>query len=139
MSFLRALPALCLTAASLSATARPVASDMAAAAARGFALRGKTLGARIGLFAEKTAWHVSEDGHAFFSVKMFGGGTVFLAGDTSESPVVAFTSSSEDYSEIDRASPLWAFLSRTAMCRASVPLVAVAVDRSTEWESLVQS
>lgn len=81
-------------------------------AAKGWAVRGGTLGSRIGVSVEKVSAHSTTNGALFYAVKMSGGGTLFMSSDTDFSPVVAFTSSGEDFSSIDRKSPLWSLLNR---------------------------
>lgn len=49
---------------------------------------------------------------SFYAVKMRDGGTVFLSGNTEDAPVLAFTSSTNDLSNLDEKSPLWSILKR---------------------------
>lgn len=97
--------------------AASVDRNQAEAVARAWAARGRVLGARFGKRVEKSAEHATDDGAKFYSVKMRGGGTVFVSSDDESEPVVAFTSSTNDFSSMDRKSPLWALLSRDANVR----------------------
>lgn len=86
-----------------------VSSADAIWAVRGWTREGGTL-AVVGAPVSATA-HNAEDGGKYFSVKTTFG-TVFVAGDTSDEPIIAFTGGGEDLSELDENSPLAALLAR---------------------------
>lgn len=86
-----------------------VSSADAVWAVRGWTREGGTLAA-VGAPVSATA-HYAEDGGKYFSVKTTFG-TVFVAGDTSDEPIIAFTGGGEDLSEPDENSPLAALLAR---------------------------
>ena len=98
----------------------PVSRDQAASAVRAWVRSGRHLGVRHGTEVEKAATLTTDGGKTFYAVKLKGGGTVFTSSDTESEPIVAFTSSSTDFSNIDRKSPLWALLSRDAEVRANI-------------------
>ena len=146
-----------LLALAFAAQGALVSQETAEVAASGWASRGKTLGVPVGLQVEKSAAHVTTNGATFYSMKMYGGGTVFMSSDTEMEPVLAFTDSADDFSEIDPGSPLWALLNRDVserraaldavplvMLRASAGASAAAQssemsDTSAKWASLVAS
>lgn len=107
---MKATLVLCLLSFVLSVFAAPVDEGGARRAARNWVRRGGHFGGRFGTSVEKIATHRTDDGVTIFAAKMSGGGTLFLSSDTEDAPVVAFTPSSDDYSTIDRKSPLWALL-----------------------------
>ncbi len=113
------------------ASAVPVSVNEAARAARAWVSRGGTLGARLGDAVARTTAQALPNGTTLYSVKMRGGGTVFLSADTEREPVIAFTGESADDEAIDSASPLWALLSRDAEVRASAPVSPVAASAAT--------
>lgn len=115
-----------LLALALQARAVPVSVEQAKSAARAWALRGGTLGARLGTSVADVAMQTLPSGATLYAVRMSGGGTVFLASDTEREPVIAFTGEATDDATIDPASPLWALLSRDAEVRAATPVLPVA-------------
>lgn len=84
----------------------------ASAAARSFVTSGRHLGARLG--SEPAA--VDESG-GLYSVRMRGGGTVFLTTDDDRGPVVAFTSADVDITALAAGSPMRALFARDAVLR----------------------
>ncbi len=113
------------------ASAVPVTVNEAARAARAWVSRGGTLGARLGDAVERAATQTLPNGTKLYSVRMRGGGTVFLSADTEREPIIAFTGETTDDEAIDSASPLWALLSRDAEVRAAaVPVSPVAASAS---------
>ena len=106
-----------LLALAFGAQGASVSRETVEIAACGWARRGGMLGARIGSQVESSAEHATTNGTVFYSVKMWGGGTVFMSSDTEIEPVIAFTDSAEDFSDIDRKSPLWALLNRDMSAR----------------------
>ncbi len=92
--------------------AQPVTQDDAKLMAKAWVAREGMLGARIGRSVEKIATLSTTNGVSFYAVKMAGAGTIFTSSDTDYAPVIAFTSSTNDYSIIDKKSPLWALLNR---------------------------
>ena len=96
-----------------------VSSDTARFAARAWVQRGSgSLQASANAVVEKVTSHETGSVVPFYAVKMSGGGTVFVSGDTKAGPIIAFAPSSADFSEIDKASPLWALLERDAAIRS---------------------
>lgn len=116
-----------------AAQAVPVTESQVKLAAKGWAARGGTLGSEIGLSVEKVTAHSTTNGAAFYAVKMSGGGTLFMSADTDYSPVIAFTSSADDFSTIDHRSPLWSILNRdiSALKSASEASAQAAAANST--------
>lgn len=106
-----------LLALAFGAQGASVSQEEAVLAARGWVARGGLLGAWMGSGVESSSVHETTNGASFFSVKMYGGGTVFMSSDTEMSPVLAFTDSDDDFSEIDPKSPLWALLNRDVSAR----------------------
>ena len=106
-----------LLALAFGAQGASVSRETAELAACGWAQNGAALGARIGFSVESSAEHATTNGAVFYSVKMWGGGTVFMASDTEIEPVIAFTDSNFDFSELDPKSPLWALLNRDLSAR----------------------
>ena len=100
-----------LTFAVGSVRAEFVDSSRAADAARNVA---PSLSAqdRLGTTVESVAEHSTSNNAVFYTVKMKEGGTVFMASDDEESPVIGYTTGRGDYSKIDKRSPLWALLNR---------------------------
>lgn len=115
-----------LLALALQARAVPVSVEQAKSAARAWALRGGTLGARLGTSVADVATQTLPSGATLYAVRMSGGGTVFLASDTEREPIIAFTGETTDVATIDPASPLWALLIRDAEVRAATPVLPVA-------------
>ena len=100
--------------------AAPISRDQAASAVGAWVRSGRHLGVRHGTQVEKSATLTTDGGKTFYAFKLKGGGTVFTSSDTESEPIVAFTSSSADFSNIDKRSPLWALLSRDAEVRANI-------------------
>ena len=97
-----------------------VSADDAARAVGAWAKAGATLGARLGTSVGATTAHVTTDGVRYYAVKLREGGTVFTSADTEMEPIVAFTAGSDDFSTIDKASPLWALLERDFAVRQAM-------------------
>jgi len=108
----KALFVFCFTFFIFAAFAAPVDLETAKVAAQAWAARGGTLGARMGTMVEGGATHVTDEGAKFYAVKTTNGGTIFLSADDTLNPILGFTGSTDDFSEIDRESPLWAMLSQ---------------------------
>ena len=83
-----------------------------------FAARGRTLGATLGTLPTAVKEHRFDEARCF-SVRMYGGGTVFLAEEAETASVVAFTSNDLDLDTLDDRSPLKALLKRDAQVRVS--------------------
>ncbi len=86
-----------------------VSSADAVWAVRGWTREGGTLAAVGAPISAKA--HDANDGGKYFSVRTTFG-TVFVAGDTSDEPIIAFSGGGEDLSELDENSPLAALLAR---------------------------
>ena len=134
-----------LLAFAFGAQAAFVSQEDAKTAALGWASEGGHLGARIGRIVESAATHSTTNGAIFHSVKMFGGGTVFMSGDDDMPPVIAFTDSTNDFSKIDKKNPLWVLLNRDISARrtakAETPSIVAAVGEasaasSSQWAIL---
>ena len=108
-----------LLALAFGAQGASVSIETAELVASGWAHGGGALGAYLGGGVESSAEHVTTNGATFYSVKMYGGGTVFVSSDTKQEPVIAFVGSKGDFSDIDRKSPLWALLNRDVSARSS--------------------
>ena len=107
-----------LLAFAFGAQAAFVSSDTARSAARAWVLRGSgSFRASANVVVEKVSSHEIGGDVSFYAVKMSGGGTVFVSGDTMVGPIIAFAPSSADFSKIDKSSPLWALLQRDAAIR----------------------
>lgn len=107
-----------LLALAFGAQGASVSSDTARSAARAWMQRGSgAFQASVNAVVEKVTSHNTGSDVPFYAVKMSGGGTVFVSGDTKVGPIIAFVPSSADFSEIDRSSPLWALLERDAAIR----------------------
>ena len=106
-----------LLALAFGAQAASVSQEEAVLAARGWVADGGALGTYIGQGVESAATHVTTNGATFYSVKMWGGGTLFLSSDTEMEPVIAFAGTLRDFSEMDRESPLWALLNKDVSAR----------------------
>ena len=128
-----------LLAFAFAAQGASVSRETAEFAASGWALGGGKLGVYFGGGVESSAEHVTTNGATFYSVKMYGGGTVFMSSDTEMEPVIAFTDSAEDFSDIDRKSPLWALLNRDVSARSSAIRAkpVVCVRESPRWNAYV--
>lgn len=103
------------------------ASD-AICAVRGWTRQGGTL-ATIGAPVKADRFETSA-GNAFYAVGT-SQGTVFVSADTDFDPILAFTSSTTDFSSLDPASPLWALLTR------SVDLAGYNPDAFARWQELL--
>jgi len=86
--------------------------ETAELAAQAWAVRGDTLGAKMGERIESSAVHTTDTGAKFYTVKTRGGGTIIMTSDDELEPVLAFTDEEADLSTLDKDSPLWAFLNR---------------------------
>ena len=109
----------------LQVQAKPVSADAARQTAQSWAVRRQALGAKFGASVERAAALTVAPDATVYAVKMTGGGTVFVSGDDAYEPVVAFTAATNDYSAIDRRSPLWALLQRDAEVRAKMAAAGV--------------
>lgn len=124
------------------AGAVPVGTDDAAYAVDAWVAHGGTLGARLGGVVRVDA-HVPANGAKFYAVKTSGGGTVFTSADTEDEPIMAFTSSRDDFSKIDEKSPLWTLLTRErsaarpALKTAAKSAAKVQSAAATKWSKLV--
>ncbi len=136
----------------IGADAAPVTAREAESVSRAFAARRNALGACLGTEVERVVAHKTSNGATFFTVKMYGSGTVITSGDTELNPVVAFVPGDADLAKIDRTSPLGALLNgdlsaqKEALDRQSVaPLVERSVMAIAEksagnrekWEALL--
>ena len=106
-----------LLALAFGAQAVPVSVEDAKAVARAWARRSMSAKTLISETVESVSYGETESGAPFYAVKMLGGGTVFTSGNDAIEPIVAYTSSQEDFSSIDRGSPLWALLNRDLSIR----------------------
>ena len=123
-----------LLAFAFGAQAVPVSPEQAKGVARAWARRSTSMRGLIGETVENVSYDVTSNGAPFYAVKMVGGGTVFTSGETEIEPIIAYTSSQEDFSRIDRASPLWALLNRDLSARhaavsGAIPLTSDYVAR----------
>ena len=125
----KAVVLLAVVALALSARTAPVSAHQAAAAASAWA----------GAPAARTTSVALESGASVYAVGIRGGGTVFLSPDSASAPVVAFTSATNDFSTIDRNSPLWALLSRDAEVRAFARTNSAAKAGSSEPSAAAKS
>ena len=112
-----------LLALAFQAQAASVSRSDAESAVRAWAAGGRRhLGVSFGSGAvEKSASHSTTNGAVFYSVKLRGGGTVFTSADTSVTPIIAFTAATNDFTSIDRRSPLWALLNSDLSSRRATP------------------
>ena len=129
-----------LLALVFGAQAVPVSPEQAKGVARAWARRSTSMRGLIGETVESVSYDKTENGAPFYAVKMVGGGTVFTSGETEIEPVIAYTSSREDFSKIDRASPLWALLNRDLSARHeavsdAIPLTSAYVARRLQRAS----
>ena len=133
---------LALLAFAFGAQARLVIESEAAQAANAWAKSGLVVGATV----ERVTSHATAQGTGFYAVRLSGGGTVFLSGDTTRRPVIALVSAGAE--TIDPKSPLWALLSRDQDVQAAVVSANAAggagasasADKSTaerEWAELL--
>ena len=104
-----------LLAFGFAAQASPVSEREARLAARAFAFGGERFGRRYGGTVEKTRLFALTNGASFLSVKMSGGSTIFLSGDSEDEPIVAM--SPVDVSEPEVGSPLRTLLEKDMTAR----------------------
>ena len=97
-----------LLAFAFGAQAVPVSVDQAKSAARAWAVSGVRLGTYLGNRVAGVSTQVTSDGVSVHVIRMTGGGTVLVSGDTAFEPILAFTS--EQVEAIDEKSPLWALV-----------------------------
>ena len=130
-----------LLALAFQAQADFVSSSDATAAANAWASRGRHLGLYLGQRAVgPAAVHTTSARKSFYSVKLSGGGTVFLSGDTEAEPIIAFTSDPSDFTTIDPKSPLWALLDRDLSQRqGAVPARAFAAAPTVAYAQALTS
>jgi len=126
-----------LLALPLAVLGRVVSSTEAASVARAWAREGVHMGVNLSANVEAVAQQITTNDAPFFAVKLVGGGTVFTAGDTEVAPIVAFTASSEDFSVLDRKSPLWALLNRDLSSRTRVRVQAGAQNAPAKQAQLL--
>ena len=109
-----------LLAFAFGAQAVPVSIEQARSAAQAWVRGGRPgvrLGARLGTAVDRVSARKTVDGVSFYEVRLRNeqesrtAGTLIMSADTAEAPVIAFSSETVDLSNIDRRSPLWAFLS----------------------------
>ncbi len=128
-----------LLALAFAAQGASVSQEEAILAARAWAEKGEALGACIGSGVYGATTHATTNGAPFYAVRMYGGGTVFMTSDTEMEPVIAFTDSGVDFSEIDRKSPLWALINRDVSERRAEldakPVVLLKVAKAPAAES----
>ena len=112
-----------LLAFAFGAQAVPVSIEQARSAAQAWVRGGRPgvrLGARLGTAVDRVSARKTVDGVSFYEVRLRNeqesrtAGTLIMSADTAEAPVIAFSSETVDLSNIDRRSPLWAFLSADA-------------------------
>ena len=134
---------LALLALAFGARAVPVSVEQAKGVARAWARRSMAMQTLIGETVENVSYDVTSNGASFYAVKMLGGGTVFTSGETEIEPIIAYTPSSEDFSRIDRASPLWALLNKDLSRRhevvsGAIPLTSAYVAQRLQRASANQ-
>ena len=112
--------AMVLLAFAFETLARPVSQTEAVHAVSAWSKTSGVVGNRLTGASASSVRHVTADGIPFYTVKMEGGGTVFTSADTRMEPVIAFSSSANDFSEIDDRGPLWALLNRDLQVRQAV-------------------
>ena len=95
-----------------------MSADDAAGVARAFSRSGSRLGSRFAGEVAQTRRHLVRDGVPFYSVRMRDRGTVFVS--EAGGPVVAFTSSTVDFDNLEKESPLRVLLERDAKVRANL-------------------
>lgn len=126
---------LAVVAGAISANGARVSQQQAAHAAKAWASSGVKLGVRVGQNVEKTVTLTTGSGHTFHAVKFSGGGTVFTSADTESEPIVAFTSSGDDFSKMPTNSPLYRLLSRDAEVRANIRAAKSGVARAAGFST----
>lgn len=105
------------------AQAVPVSIEQARSAAQAWMRGGRPgvrLGARLGTAVDRVSARKTVEGVSFYEVRLRNeqeartAGTLIMSADTTETPVIAFSSETVDLSNIDSKSPLWALLSADA-------------------------
>ncbi len=133
---------LALCALVFHAQASTVQEEEAKFAARAWVSRGGALGARLGATVKrlsKVVCATDDATNAVYVAAMDSGGTLFLSTDTDENPVIAFTAATNDFSTIDRASPLWALLSRSGRTSVATARTASASSSKTAASNAASS
>ena len=130
---------LALLAFAFAAHAAPVSQSDAKLAAKAWVAREGMLGARMGKNVEKVAAIATTNGAVFYAVKMAGAGTVIMSSDTAYTPVIAFTAATNDFSVIDRKSPLWALLNRDVSALASATRLVASAKASSSLAARMSS
>ena len=126
---------LAVVAGAISANGARVSQQQAAHAAKAWASSGVKLGVRVGQSVEKTVTLTTGSGHSFHAVKCSDSGTVFTSSDTESEPIVAFTSSGDDFSKMPTNSPLYKLLSRDAEVRANIRAAKSGVARAAGFST----
>ena len=104
-------------------------TDVNAAAIRWASRR--RLGIKLSPQRTATRRYTTQDGNAFYGVRLGSSGTVFVAGEGNHASVLAFTR--QPLSRIDEASPLYAIISRDLAARGGA--FAAVADGTVETES----
>lgn len=130
---------LALLAFAFAAHAAPVSQSDAKLAAKAWVAREGMLGARMGKNVEKITTVATTNGAAFYVVKLAGAGSLFMSTDTAYTPVIAFTSDTNDFSAIDRKSPLWALLNRDVSRLASATRLVASAKASAGFSAMMSS
>lgn len=130
---------LALLAFAFAAHAAPVSQSDAKLAAKAWVAREGMLGARMGKNVEKITTVATTNGAAFYVVKLAGAGSLFMSTDTAYTPVIAFTSDTNDFSAIDRKSPLWALLNRDVSRLASATRLVASAKASAGLSAMMSS
>lgn len=115
--------ALLASALGLQAGAAPVSATQAADAARAW-VRRNGLAAKRSVEIERTSALKPSGDDLVYAVQLRKGGTVLVSGDTDREPVVAFTTSPVELTELSAGSPLAALLKRDAALRRRIASVA---------------
>lgn len=112
--------------AAFAATAGAVRADSArvAESARRLSARGGLLGETLGGEVERPVRHRGARGGAYYSVRLKSRGTMFFS--ETDSRLVAFTSSTNEFSALDERSPLKALLDRDAEVRANLAAAGIS-------------
>lgn len=111
--------------------AAQVTQDDARQAAAVWVSGGGDMCKGIGPKTERAVAYFTTNGIPFYAVKMQGGGTVFTSGDTDLEPIIAFTSSTNDYSTMDSSNPLWVLLNRDLIVRRAIATQGQLAEAST--------
>ncbi len=130
---------LALLAFAFAAHAASVSQSDAKLAAKAWVAREGMLGARMGKNVEKITTVATTNGAAFYVVKLAGAGSLFMSTDTAYTPVIAFTSATNDFSAIDRKSPLWALLNRDVSRLASATRLVASAKASAGFSAMMSS